>query len=76
MAYQAIFFDLFNTLLYFDYSLLPEVEFEGKRFRTTTVEVYRRLQVEFGISFSYPLFSRRLYRDPPTDRGNDPPGVP
>ena len=56
MAHQAIFFDLFNTLLHLDYALLPEVEFEGKRFPTTTLEIYHRLQQEFDVSFPYPHF--------------------
>ena len=56
MAYQAIFFDLFNTLLHLDYSLLPKVEFEGKRFPTTTREIYRRIQQEFDVSFPYSHF--------------------
>lgn len=56
MTFDAIFFDLFNTLLHFDYSLLPEVEFNGERIRTTSVQVYRRLSEEFAISSTYEEF--------------------
>ena len=56
MKFEAIFFDLFNTLLHFDYSLLPKVEFEDQHFRTTSVEVYRRLKQEFRLGFSYERF--------------------
>ena len=54
--WEAIFFDFFNTLVHFDYSLLPEVDFEGARIRTTSVEVYRRLEENFTVSFSYRHF--------------------
>ena len=56
MKFEAIFLDLFNTLLHFDYSLLPEVEYKDQHFRTTSVEVYHRLKQEFGVGFSYERF--------------------
>lgn len=58
--FQAIFFDLFNTLLHFDYDLLPQVEFEGGAIRTTSVEVYQRLREKTEISFSYEHFLRHF----------------
>lgn len=54
--FQAIFFDLFNTLLHFDYPLLPEVEFQGQRLRTTSVEVYRRLGERLALVIPYEKF--------------------
>lgn len=56
VRFQAIVFDLFNTLLHFDFSLLPEVEFNGQALATTSVEVYRQLQESFGASLSYQRF--------------------
>lgn len=56
MKFEAIVFDLFNTLLHFNFSLLPEVEFSGQTFYTTTVEVYRRLKEEFRVKFSFDRF--------------------
>jgi 2-haloacid dehalogenase len=67
--FQAIFFDLFNTLLHFDFSRLPAVEYEGQPLPTTSVEVYERLKESFSISFSQQLFleefieSRRIVRE-------------
>lgn len=54
--FEAIFFDLFNTLLHFDYSQLPEAEFRGEKVRTTSVEVYRRLKEKWAVGFSYSAF--------------------
>lgn len=51
-SFDAIFFDLFNTLIHFDYSRLPEVEYQGGRIQTTYLEVYRRLEQKFELSFS------------------------
>ncbi len=56
MRFQAIFFDLFNTLLHFDFSLLPQVEFQGQSLPTTSVEVYRQLKESRDPSFSYERF--------------------
>ena len=56
MRFQAIFFDLFNTLLHFDFSLLPQVEFQGELLPTTSVEVYRQLSESMDPSFSYSRF--------------------
>lgn len=67
--FERIFFDFFNTLVHFDYSLLPEVEFHGERIRTTSVEVYRRLKQRFSVTFSYQSFlqefreSRRIVEE-------------
>ena len=56
MKFQAIFFDLFNTLLHFDFSLLPQVEFQGQRLPTTSVEVYRQLSESKDLPFPYSRF--------------------
>ena len=56
MRFQAIFFDLFNTLLHFDFSLLPQVEFQGQSLPTTSVEVYRQLSERMDPSFPYSRF--------------------
>ena len=56
VRFQAIVFDLYNTLLHFDFSLLPEVEFKGQPLPTTSVEVYRQLQENLNPSFSYQRF--------------------
>lgn len=53
---QAIVFDLFNTLLELDLTRLPEVEFQGRRIRTTTVRVYRELEKHYRVPFSYPRY--------------------
>lgn len=62
MKFQAIFFDLFNTLLHFDFSRLPEVDFEGQPLRTTTVRVYEQIQEQCSVSFSYQLFLEEFIR--------------
>ena len=54
--FEAIFLDLFNTLLHFDYHQLPEAEFRGEKVRTTSVEVYRRLKEKWTVGFSYSVF--------------------
>ncbi len=56
VRFQAIFLDLFNTILHFDFSLLPEVEFKGQPLPTTSVEVYRQLRDKLNPSFSYQRF--------------------
>ncbi len=56
VRFQAIFFDLFNTLLHFDFSQLPEIEFKGQPLPTTSVEVYRQLRENLNPSFSYQRF--------------------
>ena len=56
MKFQAIFFDLFNTLLHFDFSLLPQIEFQGQLLPTASVEVYRQLKESMNPSFSYERF--------------------
>ncbi len=38
--YEAIFFDLFDTLILFDYSKLPTVNVNGKLFHSTASDVY------------------------------------
>jgi HAD superfamily hydrolase (TIGR01549 family) len=48
-----VFFDLFDTLLHFDYSLMSEVSFKGKRIRTTTVAIFEKLGHDFKVAFSY-----------------------
>ncbi len=53
---QAVFFDLFSTLLHFDYSILPEVHFRGEPLRTTSVEVHSRVVEEFGVASSLETF--------------------
>lgn len=54
--FEAIFFDLYNTLLHFDYSRIPKVNFKGKSFRTTSVKVYEALKRTFTIQFTYECF--------------------
>ncbi|MDA2935050.1 HAD family hydrolase [Acidobacteria bacterium AH-259-D05] len=56
MKFEAIFFDLYNTLLYFDFSRLPEVEFRGQTLPTTSVEVHRRVQEVLNIAVPYQRF--------------------
>jgi putative hydrolase of the HAD superfamily len=62
VRFQAIFFDLFNTLLHFDFSLLPQVEFQGQLLPTTSVEVYRQLSESRNLSFSYSPFLEEFQR--------------
>ena len=59
--FEAIFFDLFNTLLHFDYSRLPEVKSGSEQIRTTSVEVYRRLKERFAVGFSYEMFLKEFW---------------
>ncbi len=54
--FQALVFDLFNTILHFDETLLPEVEVSGLRFRTTGAAVYRQLSRQRNVEFSEERF--------------------
>lgn len=47
---DAIFFDLFNTLLHFDFEKLPAVDHRGQVRRTTMVEVHRELTRAWGLT--------------------------
>ena len=58
--FDAIFFDLFNTLLHFDFSRLPETKFDGEVVRTTSLEVYRQLRDRFPLSCSHADFFREF----------------
>ena len=40
MAYRAVFFDLFDTLVRFERERLPEVEIKGKRVRSTAGQLH------------------------------------
>ncbi len=53
---QAIFFDLFNTLILFDRSCLPRLEFEGTQSYSTSPEVYRRLREEYPPECDFDRF--------------------
>ena len=53
---QAIFFDLFNTLILFDRSHLPRLELEGKQSYSTSPEVFRRLQEEYPTECDFDRF--------------------
>ncbi len=53
---QAIFFDLFNTLILFDRSGLPRLELEGRQSYSTSPEVYRRLREEYPTECSFDRF--------------------
>lgn len=58
--FDAIFFDLFNTLLHFDFSRLPEVGFDGEVVRTTSLEVHRQVRDHFSVSCSHHDFFREF----------------
>ncbi len=53
---QAIFFDLFNTLILFDRSGLPRLEFEGRQSYSTSPEVYRRLREAYPTECDFDRF--------------------
>nr|NIV66117.1 HAD-IA family hydrolase [Nitrosopumilaceae archaeon] len=57
--YSAIIFDLFDTILNFNFNHLPTVELKGFRSRTTSVEVYevfRKYHPEMGFDKFYEPF--------------------
>ncbi len=56
MKFEAVFFDLYNTLLHFDFSILPEVHFKGKNLPTTSVEVHRQVEEKLEVRVPYPKF--------------------
>ena len=69
MLFQALFFDLFNTLVHFDYGRLPQVEYRGRRIQTTTLQVWEDLRRHAGLTAEYDDFldaffdaSRRIER--------------
>ena len=55
---QAIFFDLFNTLILFDRSCLPRLELEGKQSYSTSPEIHRRLREEYPSQCDFNRFHR------------------
>ncbi|HSR69511.1 MAG TPA: HAD family hydrolase [Acidobacteriota bacterium] len=66
---QAVFFDLFNTLLHFDYERLPLVDHRGLARRTTMLKVHRELTREWGLTHTLSAFleafdeaTREMYR--------------
>ncbi|MEE8583220.1 MAG: HAD family hydrolase [Acidobacteriota bacterium] len=61
MKYQAIFFDLFNTLLHFDDRCLPRVEYQGKAIRTSMVELYKAGQQRWGLECSWEDFLEAFF---------------
>lgn len=57
--YKAILFDLFDTIINFNFRHLPQVEMSGVRSRTTSKEVYsvfRRYYPQISFSDFYPYF--------------------
>jgi len=52
--YEVIIFDLFDTLINFNRALLPEVNIDGSRLRSTSKAVYRVFQRFYkNVDFSY-----------------------
>ena len=56
MKFDAVFLDLYNTLLHFNFSILPEVDFKGNRLPTTSVEVHRQVEKRFKTKIPYRRF--------------------
>ncbi len=54
--YDAIFLDLYGTILHFDYSILPEVPHGGEKLRTTSLKVHREVARRFGFEVSFERF--------------------
>ncbi len=54
--YEAIFFDLFGTLVDFDSEKLEEVEFEGGRIRTTTPRIYEAVDRGWNLRLGFSQF--------------------
>ena len=46
MKIKSVSFDLFDTLIDFDFSLMPVVEIEGKIERTTSKVAYEKITSE------------------------------
>ncbi len=61
MKYQAIVFDLFNTLLHFDDRCLPLTEYQGKFIRTSMVELYRQGQSRWNLDCSWQDFLEAFF---------------
>ena len=62
MKFEAVFFDLYNTLLHFDFSILPEVEFKGQTLPTTSVEIHRHVEERFNIRVPYQRFLQEFLK--------------
>ena len=56
MKFEAVFFDLYNTLFHFDFSILPEVDFRGQKLPTTSVEVHRQVEEKYEKNVPYQCF--------------------
>jgi len=62
LKFEAIFFDLFNTLIYIDNSQLSEVELGGRTLYTTSLNLYEQLQSEADLEVIYPVFLAEFER--------------
>jgi HAD superfamily hydrolase (TIGR01549 family) len=56
VKFEAIYLDLYNTLIHFDSSILPEVEFKGQTLPTTSVEIHRQVEKKLNIRVPYQRF--------------------
>ena len=56
VKFEAVFFDLYNTLLHFDFSVLPRVDVRGQKLPTTSVEVHRQVEKKFKTNVPYQCF--------------------
>jgi FMN phosphatase YigB (HAD superfamily) len=52
VPFQTVVFDLFDTLVHFDYSRLPEIEWQGKIIRTTCRRIHEELRRQYEVPFS------------------------
>jgi FMN phosphatase YigB (HAD superfamily) len=55
VRYRAVLFDLFDTLVWFDRNLLPEVQVDGKMIRSTAGHLHRAFQ-PFAPDVELPQF--------------------
>jgi FMN phosphatase YigB (HAD superfamily) len=61
VPFQAVVFDLFNTLVYFDYRRLPQIEWQGESVRTTCWKIYENLRKHYKVPFSCQDLMREFF---------------
>ena len=74
-SYRAVAFDLFDTLVDFDFSLFPVVEIDGKEEKTTSKAAYDALYKGGFLVPNYPAFHQLWLQNSKevwAERNNDP----
>ncbi len=61
MKPDAIFFDLYNTLVHFDFDRLPRFSYKGRQRPSTMLDAFRELQQRWGLGMQVEQFHDEVY---------------